>query len=117
MSDLAIVIDDEKRVGQEDKPRDNIGRKAGADGIETRIDGCVSSEGWHGQQGTNLPGEKSEPRGLDSGGAGNRTFEAYREDLPRGGYESPGGNNSERIVASKMKIPEGRARNRRAKAE
>ena len=45
MSDLAIVIDDEKRVGQEDKPRDNIGRKAGADGIETRIDGCVSSEG------------------------------------------------------------------------
>ena len=56
MSDLAIVIDDEKRVGQEDKPRDNIGRKAGADGIETRIDGCVSSEGWHVQQGTNQPG-------------------------------------------------------------
>ena len=35
----------------------------------------------------------------------------------RGGYESPGRNNSERIVASKMKIPEGRARIRRAKAE
>ena len=39
---------------------------------------------------------------MDSGGAGNRTFEAYRQDLPRGGYESPGGNNSERTVASKM---------------
>jgi hypothetical protein len=30
------------------------------------------------------------------------TFEAYRQDLPRGGYESPGRNKSERIVASKM---------------
>ena|SRR6516225_5184594 len=117
MSDLAIVIDDEKRVGQEDKPRDNIGRKAGADGIETRIDGCVSSEGWHVQQGKTCRGRSQSPVVLDSGGAGNRTFEAYREDLPRGGYESPGGNNSERIVASKMSIPEGRACNRRAKAE
>ena len=44
-------------------------------------------------------------------------FEAYRQDLLTGGYESPGRNNSERIVASKMNIPEGRARNRRAKAE
>src|ERR1700720_3909641 len=79
--------------------------------------GCVSSEGWHVQQGTNLPGQKSEPRSLDSGGDGNRTFEAYRQDLPRGGYESPGRNKSKRIVASKMSIPEGRARNRRAKAE
>ncbi len=32
-------------------------------------------------------------------------------------YESPGRNKSERIVASKVSIPEGRARNRRAKAE
>jgi len=31
-------------------------------------------------------------------------------------YESPGRNKSERIVASKMSIPEGRAFNRRAKA-
>ena len=31
--------------------------------------------------------------------------------------ESPGRNNSERVVASKMSIPEGRACNRRAKAE
>jgi hypothetical protein len=35
----------------------------------------------------------------------------------RGGGESPGHNNSERIVASKISIPEGRARNRRAKTE
>ena len=61
MSDLAIVIDDEKRVGQEDKPRDNIGRKAGADGIETRIDGCVSSEGWHVQQGKTCRGRSQSP--------------------------------------------------------
>jgi len=45
------------------------------------------------------------------------TFEAYRQDLPRGGYESPGRNKSERVVASKVSIPEGRACNRRAKAE
>ena len=44
-------------------------------------------------------------------------FEAYRQDLPRGGYESPGRNNSERIVAAKVRIPEGRACIRRAKAE
>ena len=31
-------------------------------------------------------------------------------------YESPGRNKSERIVASKVSIPEGRAFNRRAKA-
>jgi hypothetical protein len=35
---------------------------------------------------------------------------------PGGGHESPGRNNSERIVASKMSISEGRAFNRRAKA-
>ena len=34
-----------------------------------------------------------------------------------GGYKSPGRNNNERIVASKMSIPEGRACDRRAKAE
>ena len=28
-------------------------------------------------------GKKSEPRSSDSGGDGNRTFEAYRQDLPR----------------------------------
>ena len=44
-------------------------------------------------------------------------FEAYRQDLPRGGYESPGRNKNERVVASKVNIPEGRACNRRAKAE
>ena len=44
-------------------------------------------------------------------------FEAYRQDLPRGGYELLGRNKSERVVASKVNIPEGRACNRRAKAE
>ena len=57
---------------------------------------CVSREGWRVQQELVLPGQKSEPRSLDSGGEGNRTFEAYRQGLPRGGYESPGRNKSER---------------------
>jgi hypothetical protein len=35
---------------------------------------------------------------------------------PGGGYESPGRNKGERVVASKMSIPEGQAFNRRAKA-
>ena len=52
-----------------------------------------------------------------SGGDGNRIFEAYRRSLPWEGYESPGRNKSKRVVASKVSIPEGRARIRRAKAE
>ena len=32
-------------------------------------------------------------------------FEAYRQDLPRGGYESPGCIKRERIVASKKVAP------------
>jgi hypothetical protein len=35
---------------------------------------------------------------------------------PGGDHESPGRNNSERVVASRMGMSEGRARNRRAKA-
>src|SRR5207248_11389121 len=41
----------------------------------------------------------------DSGGDGNRTFEAYRQDLPRGDHESPGCIKRERIVASKKVAP------------
>src|SRR5271170_8031410 len=58
--------------------------------------GCVSSEGWHVQQEKGLPGQKSEPRSLDSRVAGNQDSEAYRQRLPWGGDESPGRNNSER---------------------
>src|SRR5262252_3223559 len=39
------------------------------------------------------------------GGDGNRTFEAYRQDLPRGDHESPGCIKRERIVASKKVAP------------
>ena len=38
---------------------------------EICLSGCVSSEGWHVQQGSNLPGKKSDPRSLDSKGEGN----------------------------------------------
>ena len=58
--------------------------------------GCVSSEGWHVQQEKGLPGQKSEPRSLDSRVAGNQNSEAYRQRLPWGGDELPGRNNSER---------------------
>src|SRR4030088_2057990 len=44
---------------------------------EICMSGCVSSEGWHVQQETNLPGEKSEPRSVDSRGDGNVNSEAY----------------------------------------
>ena len=71
--------------------------------------GCASSEGWHVQQGSNLPGEKSDPRSLDSRGEGNRNSEAYRQGLPNGEIHEPSGRNkSERDVASKVSNPEGR---------
>ena len=41
-------------------------------------------------------GKSQEPRSLDSRVAGNQDSEAYRQSLPRGGYESPGRNDSER---------------------
>src|SRR5271157_4374091 len=63
---------------------------------EIRTSGCASSEGWHVQQEKGLPGQKSEPRSLDSRVAGNQDSEAYRQRLPWGGDESPGRNNSER---------------------
>ena len=63
---------------------------------ETCLSGCASSEGWHVQQEKGLPGQKSEPRSLDSRVAGNQDFEAYRQRLPWGGDELPGRNNSER---------------------
>ncbi len=63
---------------------------------ENRLYGCASSEGWHVQQEKGLPGQKSEPRSLDSRVAGNQDSEAYRQRLPWGGDESPGRNNSER---------------------
>ena len=44
---------------------------AGGEALEKVKSGCVSSEGWHVQQGLNLPGEKSDPRSLDSKGEGN----------------------------------------------
>ena len=59
--------------------------------------GCVSREGWHVQQETDLPGQRSgAPRSLDSRVAGSQNSEAYRQGLPWGIYKSPGRNDSER---------------------
>jgi hypothetical protein len=41
-------------------------------------------------------GSSQKPRSLDSRVAGNQDSEAYRQGLPRGDYESPGRNESER---------------------
>jgi hypothetical protein len=41
-------------------------------------------------------GNSQEPRSSDSRVAGNQDPEAYRQGLPRGDYESPGRNDSER---------------------
>ena len=68
----------------------------GAGCAERFTSGCVSSEGWHVQQEKGLPGQKSEPRSLDSRVAGNEDSEAYRQRLPREDDESPGRNDSER---------------------
>jgi hypothetical protein len=48
------------------------------------MSGCASSEGWRVQQETDLPGEESEPRSLDSRVTGNQYSEAYRQDFPGG---------------------------------
>ena len=46
-------------------------------------------------------------RSLDSRVTGNQDSEAYRRSLPWGDYESPGRNESEREVASKVIRSEG----------
>ena len=61
-------------------------------------------------------GKSQEPRSLDSRVAGNQDSEAYRQRLPREDDESPGRNDSERKSGSKVRSPEGRVLNRRAKA-
>jgi len=61
-------------------------------------------------------GKSQGSRSLDSRVAGNQDPEAYRQRLPWGGDESPGRNDSERVVASKVSRSEGRARIRRVKA-
>ena len=76
----------------------------------------VSSEGWRVQQGQTCRGRSQSPVVWIAEAMETKTFEAYRQDLPRGGYESPGRNKSKRIVASKVSIPEGRASHARAKA-
>ena len=63
---------------------------------ENGTSGCVSSKGWRVQQEVDLPGQKSEPRSLDSRVAGNQDSEAYRQSHRKGGCESPGRNESER---------------------
>src|SRR5208282_1653703 len=61
-------------------------------------------------------GKSQKPRSLDSRVAGNQASEAYRQRLPREDDESPGRNDSERKRASKVRSPEGRVLDRRAKA-
>jgi len=57
-----------------------------------RIQFRASSEGWFVQQETVLPGQKSEPRSLDSREERKRWSEAYRQAFLEGRCESPGRN-------------------------
>ena len=50
-------------------------------------------------------GKSQEPRSSGGRVAGNQNPEAHRQGLPWGGYELPGRNNSERVVASKSVGP------------
>jgi len=77
---------------------------------------CASSKGWRIQQETDLPGKESEPRSLDSRVAGNQDSEAYRQDFPWGSASHRAVTKVNADVASKMSVPEGRARNCRVKA-
>jgi hypothetical protein len=61
-------------------------------------------------------GKSEKPRSLEGSVAGNQDVEASRRHHQEDGGESPGRNDSERKVASKVQTSEGRARNRRAKA-
>ena len=61
-------------------------------------------------------GKSEKPRSLEGSVAGNQDVEASRPHHQEDGGESPGRNDSERKVASKVQTSEGRARNRRAKA-
>src|SRR6516162_3252849 len=50
-------------------------------------------------------GKSQEPRSSGGRVAGDQKPEAHRQGLPWGGYELPGRNNSERVVASKSVDP------------
>jgi len=50
-------------------------------------------------------GKSQEPRSSGGRVAGDQNPEAHRQGLPWGGYELPGRNNSERVVASKSVDP------------
>ena len=52
-----LLAQDEGEKGAEDVAADaGVGFVEDRAGGEQRLCGCVSSEGWHVQQGTNLPG-------------------------------------------------------------
>src|ERR1700736_3064563 len=95
-------------------PRGEASRKAGC-GKSARPVVCPAKAGMFSRRQT-CRGRSQSPVVWIAEAMKTKTFEAYRQDLPRGGYESPGRNKSKRIVASKVSIPEGRAFNWRAKA-
>jgi hypothetical protein len=67
-------------------------------------------------RGQSCRGKSEQPCSLESSVAGNQDVEASRPHHLEDGGESPGRNDSERKVASKVRSSEGRARNRRVKA-
>ena len=83
---------------------------------EIRTSGCVSSEGWHVQQGKACRGKNQSPVVWIAGWRETKTLKPI-DNVSRGEATSHRAVTTVNAkVASKMSSPEGRARNRRAKA-
>ena len=84
---------------------------------EIRTSGCVSSEGWHVQQEKGLPGkEVRSPVVWIAGWRETKTLKPI-DNVSRGEATSHRAVTTVNAkVASKVRSPEGRAPNRRAKA-
>ena len=63
----------------------------------TFTSGCVSSEGWRGQEEANLPGDTPEPWSSERRGTATPRSEAARRHPLRAGGACPGWSARERI--------------------
>ena len=92
------------------------GRNIGSRVSERFTHGCVSSEGWHVQQGQTCRGKSQSPVVWIAEVMETETLKPIDKVSLGEIYQSPGRNKSERIVASKVKATKGRASYWKAKA-
>ena len=110
----ACCIFDACTLGHRREPHDEISRKAGCR-KSARPVVCPAKAGMF-SRGQTCRGKSQSPVVWIAEVMETETLKPIDEVFLGKAYESPGRNKSERIVASKMSIPEGRAFNRRAKA-